>query len=65
MQFHEILHVFHTSVGDDYVIKRQLIFTLFVMVIMWQRGEDKRRTSKTLEGDEKYDTAFWSGNCIG
>jgi hypothetical protein len=29
------------------------------------KGRDERRTCKTLEGDEKYDTEFWSGNAIG
>jgi len=28
------------------------------------KGRDERRTSKTLEGDEKCDTEFWSGNSI-
>jgi hypothetical protein len=34
-QFHEIIHVFCTSAGDDYVIKRQLIFTHFLMMLTW------------------------------
>jgi hypothetical protein len=29
------------------------------------KGRDERRTSKTLEGNEKYDTEFWSGNSMG
>lgn len=29
------------------------------------KGRDERRTSKTLEEDEKYDTEFWAGNPIG
>jgi hypothetical protein len=29
------------------------------------KGRDERRTSKTLEGDEKYDTEFWSGKSVG
>jgi len=29
------------------------------------KGSDERRTSKTPEGNEKYDTEFWSGNSIG
>jgi hypothetical protein len=62
MQFHEILHVFHTSAGDDYITKRQLIFTHFLMVL---RGEMKGEHLKTLEGDEKYGTKFRSGNSVG